>query len=411
MTWGGGIDLFSILLDGLRKGSWKTSPRFILFVQGSAKPQAWTDPIYNTLINSGVARLSNRLGRRSFAQLAGFYNYDQLDRLHQNLDPSLPVRLFRDAGHLNSLAASMHVDCLLPVSAALAPELKIPALGYIPDLQHVFYPEFFSPEEIAQRNDEFRCLTENLSHIIVNSHHAAKTCQEHFSGNKSAFHALPFAAAPQEDWFQQERERLDQYDLPKSYFLVSNQFWIHKNHQTLFQAFALGVQQNWPADVGLVCTGSTHDYRHPDYFPRLKQYLVDKGLANKVKILGHIPKRDQIEIMKNAIAVVQPTLFEGGPGGGSVYDAISLGIPSILSDIEINRELDGLGYLLHFFSPKDYEQLFFIMNSVLQASDRSCPSASELTAAGICRRNELGSVLAKAIDSTIASSNKAQHML
>lgn len=70
-----------------------------------------------------------------------------------------------------------------------------------------------------------------------------------------------------------------------------------------------------------------------------------------------------------------------------------------------------MGYLLHFFSPMDYEQLFFIMNLVLQASDRSCPSPSELIADGICRRNELGSVLAKAIDSTIASSNKAQHML
>lgn len=40
------------------------------------------------------------------------------------------------------------------------------------------------------------------------------------------------------------------------------------------------------------------------------------GIESKIKILGHIPKLEQIELIKNCIAVIQPTLFEGGPGGG-----------------------------------------------------------------------------------------------
>ena len=403
MTWGGGIDLFAMLLDGLRNAPWKSPPQFVLFVQGSAENQAWTDPIYTALINSGIATLGNRIGRRSFAQLAGYYNVDQLDKLHQALDTSIPVRIFRDAQHLDALSAALNVDCLLPVPASLAPEVKTPALGYIPDLQHIFFPEFFSQEEIIHRSNEFALLTDNVSHVIVNSLHTAKTSQEQFAESRASYLALPFAAAPKKDWLEQQPSRLEKYDLPESYFLVSNQFWIHKNHQTLFQAFALGIKQNWSSAIGLVCTGDTHDYRQPDYFQRLQIFLVEHGLVERVQILGHIPKRDQIEIMKNSIAVVQPTLFEGGPGGGSVYDAISLGIPAILSDIEINKELDGCGFDLHFFPSQDHYRLASVMNSYVQASNGKVFSSSELIEAGNKRRRELGVVLASAVEAAEAA--------
>jgi glycosyltransferase involved in cell wall biosynthesis len=44
--------------------------------------------------------------------------------------------------------------------------------------------------------------------------------------------------------------------------------------------------------------------------------------------------------MKKSRAVIQPSLFEGGPGGGCVFDAAALGVPVILSDIDINREVE-----------------------------------------------------------------------
>lgn len=411
MTWGGGRDFLSMIVDGLSNSPWHPKPRYILFANTSRNSTSLRVRAYNSLINSGLATLDSRFGRRSFAQVAGPFDFDQLDQLAVMLGRNIPIRLYQNARHLDSLCMAMGVDCLFPISRQLAPVLKTPFLGYIPDLQHKYLPELFSEVEIMLRDQEFAALANNTCYIVVNSKHTAASCQKFLANSKAKFISLPFAASPKPDWFEVHSSRLSKYVLPASYFLVSNQFWKHKNHQVVFRAFKEALELGWPSTVGIVCTGSTEDYRHPDYFSNLMNLLVELGLNDRVRILGHIPKRDQIEIMKNAIAVVQPTLFEGGPGGGSVYDAISLGVPAILSDIEINRELDGLGYLLHFFSPMDYEQLFFIMNLVLQASDRSCPSPSELIADGICRRNELGSVLAKAIDSTIASSNKAQHML
>ena len=82
--------------------------------------------------------------------------------------------------------------------------------------------------------------------------------------------------------------------------------------------------------------------------------------------LGLIPKIEQIEIMKGAIAVIQPTLFEGGPGGGSVWDAISLGIPSIVSDIKTNLEVKHK--MLTFFKSGNYIDLTDKMEKVLNTN-------------------------------------------
>ena len=72
---------------------------------------------------------------------------------------------------------------------------------------------------------------------------------------------------------------------------------------------------------------------------------------HRIRILGLIPKYDQIQIMRGAVAVIQPTLFEGGPGGGAVYDAVSIGTPVILSDIPVNREVEAGRGLIQFFRP------------------------------------------------------------
>lgn len=52
--------------------------------------------------------------------------------------------------------------------------------------------------------------------------------------------------------------------------------------------------------------------------------------------------------MRNAVAVLQPTLFEGGSGGGAIYDAVSLNVSDIVSDIEISKEIFSKDLILYF---------------------------------------------------------------
>src|SRR5262249_55024043 len=151
--------------------------------------------------------------------------------------------------------------------------------------------------------------------------------------------ALPFAAAPQPDWFDIDVTRLwSKYNLPPNYFLCSNQFWVHKNHAVVIEALAIAKAEARAHHV--VFTGETYDYRDPGHFQRLMRRVEELGVMQNCHFLGLLPKLDQIGLMRAAVAVIQPTLFEGGPGGGAVYDAVALGKRVVLSDIPINREIE-----------------------------------------------------------------------
>jgi glycosyltransferase involved in cell wall biosynthesis len=146
-----------------------------------------------------------------------------------------------------------------------------------------------------------------------------------------------------------------------------------------------------------VCTGSTTDYRQPEYFPQLEKRIAELGLQQRIMILGRIPKLDQIQIMRNAVAVIQPTLFEGGPGGGSAYDAICTGTPVILSDIAINREVDVEAGTVRFFRTASAEDLAEKMSDVLMRRPGRL-SYHELRQRSDARAERLGSRLLEAIE-------------
>ena len=65
----------------------------------------------------------------------------------------------------------------------------------------------------------------------------------------------------------------------------------------------------------------------PNYFNEILNLINKFELNDRIKILGNILKNDQLFLMKNSEALIQASLFEGGPGGGSAYEAMSLNVP------------------------------------------------------------------------------------
>ena len=80
-------------------------------------------------------------------------------------------------------------------------------------------------------------------------------------------------------------------------------------------------------------------------------------------ILGNINKDDQIELLKNSLAVVQPTSYEGGPGGFSAYEAIAYKKYLLLSDIPVNKEAKGKNVI--FFKNNSSNQLLKKLISII----------------------------------------------
>ncbi len=297
--------------------------------------------------------------------------------------------------NLNRLLTSHSFDVVLPICFHRG-ELSVPWVGYIPDLQHKHHPEFFSSKERALRDREFPALLNKAKAIIVNSVDTKNDINEAYPHHACAIFNLPFAPALNPKWLNGNiQEAIARYALPERYFLISNQFWVHKSHQTAIDALAL-LESRY-AEVAIVCTGNTSDYRRPDYFRKLQSRIAELRLEHRIRILGLIPKYDQIQIMRGAVAVIQPTLFEGGPGGGAVYDAVSIGTPVILSDIPVNREVEAGRGLIQFFRPGCEEELADKMRIALDLTGKR-PSREELLSRSAGRLEALGNQLLRACE-------------
>src|SRR5262249_15703157 len=147
--------------------------------------------------------------------------------------------------------------------------------------------------------------------VIVNSENAKNDLLHYFPRMNSEIVSLPFAASPLPEWLGADgMAARKKYRLPLKYFLCSNQFWQHKNHGVVIEALSLARAERSP--IFMVFTGAMEDYRAPTYASRLMSQVQNLGVGGDCLFLGQVPKRDQIAIMKSAIAVVQPTLFEGG---------------------------------------------------------------------------------------------------
>jgi glycosyltransferase involved in cell wall biosynthesis len=297
---------------------------------------------------------------------------------------------------IRALAANLQLDVLLPSFQVLPASIDIPWIGYLADLQHKYLKELFSESEKRKRDRHFDAMIHAARSILVNSKSVKSDLIEFYGAAETTVTALPFSASALNSWFECDpREVAVRYELQEPYFIICNQFWKHKGHRTAFLAFAELAEQ--VPEVSLVCTGSLEDYRDPTYFNSLQRILKNRNLEKRVKILGLIPKIDQIGLLRNAIAVVQPTLFEGGPGGGCVFDAISVGVPAIVSDIAINREL--MSEEITFFRAESVESLRDEMLSCFQRKQpSSVKSAEQLLAEGLARRQKCGNVILGVIE-------------
>ena len=235
-------------------------------------------------------------------------------------------------------------------------------------------------------------MLRELPVVIVNSLDARNDLLRYFPNMSSEIVALPFAASPLPDWLHVDgMVGRDKYQLPLRYFLCSNQFWQHKNHGVVVEALALARAEERP--ISMVFTGAMEDHRAPPYVSQLMSRVRDLGVARDCFFLGLVPKRDQIGIMKSALAVVQPTRFEGSPGGLAVYDAISLGRPVIVSDIPVNREIEK--YVDAFFYPSNPASLLQAMRRIESVPQQMKP-ATLLLAEGRARRRHCGAVMRSA---------------
>jgi glycosyltransferase involved in cell wall biosynthesis len=334
-------------------------------------------------------RLAAPVAERVIARsIANSYNY------YLEACPAMAIVHCDEA--INSIREVMKIhrlDLVLPSVHVLPGEL--PHITYWPDCQPKHFPEFFDEATRNERDETILGLLSSGRPMVINSRHAKGDMINFYGASGERIYDLPFAPIIEPDKLRPRPELAEPYGMVEPYFIVCNQFWVHKSLETVLEAAAhLGERD---IDAGVLFTGRMVEPRKPGYVDGLRNMVSALGLAERVTFAGYIPKDHQIELIRRAEALVQPSLFEGGPGGGSVYDAVALGVRAIVSDIPINRELPQDEQRLLYFEPRNARDLARQMARILSTS-YTAPSAEELERRSQAAVKALGARLDQAIE-------------
>ncbi|MFZ2976048.1 MAG: glycosyltransferase family 1 protein [Candidatus Moraniibacteriota bacterium] len=138
------------------------------------------------------------------------------------------------------------------------------------------------------------------------------------------------------------------YNLPERYVLYIGTLQPRKNIPALIEAIALlKTEINLKLKLNsiklVIAGGKGHNY------DKLIDDVVKRNnLAEDVFFPGYIDEEDKAGIIKGADIFVFPSFYEGF--GMPIIEAMSLGVPTIASDILPHREISGSAVL--FFKPE-----------------------------------------------------------
>jgi glycosyltransferase involved in cell wall biosynthesis len=242
--------------------------------------------------------------------------------------------------------------------------------GWIPDFQHRYLPHLFSEQELKWRDAQMARLAEEAPRVVLSSRSALADFQRFFPAHAGKATLLAFRVAPTD--LTDLTDLTD--DVPARFFLVCNQFWKHKNHQVVFEA--LRILRSRGVQPLVLCTGALEDYRGDEYVRSLRALLDEPGLGAQVQLLGLVSRERLVSLMRRALAVIQPSLFEGW--STVVEDARMLGRPCLLSDLPVHREQDPPG--ARFFPAESAEALAGLIAEVWEHGTPGPDLAAEAAA-------------------------------
>jgi glycosyltransferase involved in cell wall biosynthesis len=201
--------------------------------------------------------------------------------------------------------------------------IPLPSVVSLPDIQEVFYPEFFQPADLRSRADHFVASTRMADHVITVSEHSKQTIVKHhgISPNKIT---VAYNSADERFYRAAEIARRPSVALPEGDFLIypANR-WLHKNHDVLLRALAI-LRRERNLRIDAVFTG----YDQPGGYPIMTK-AAEYGIADQAHAVGFLPVEELAWLYRNARMLAFPSLFEGF--GMPVLEAMAAGCPVISS--------------------------------------------------------------------------------
>jgi glycosyltransferase involved in cell wall biosynthesis len=260
---------------------------------------------------------------------------------------SLPGRMAAmtlAAGHPGPVRAQLELDALeaihFPLSVMVPPVDRPAAVTSVLDLQHEYHPEFFSRAERAYRRIVYGWTVRRSRRLIAISEHVKGTLVEQL-GVTAERVSVAYLGVDLERFSPDGRAR-------EPFLLYPANRWPHKNHERLFEAFAL-LRRGRP-ELRLVLTGAGHE---------------GKPVPAGVEVRGRVGNGELVDLYRSAAALVFPSLYEGF--GQPPIEAMACGCPVAASNTTALPEVCGDAARL--FDPTSPEAIAAAVGEVLDAPD------------------------------------------
>ncbi|MBO6055496.1 MAG: glycosyltransferase family 4 protein [Alphaproteobacteria bacterium] len=142
---------------------------------------------------------------------------------------------------------------------------------------------------------------------------------------------------------------MNRYNLkPQKYFIFCSGWWPNKNHGNLIKAFNKFTQKN--SDIKLILVGDHHGV--------YQSRPIEEFSSDRVIITGFVPDEELGILLKNALAFIHPSVYEGF--GMPIIEAMANGIPVACSNVASLPEVAGSAAL--FFNPFDVGSITRVMH-------------------------------------------------
>lgn len=264
-------------------------------------------------------------------------------------------KLFRREIGLEHSMRFQNIPVLSHTFGLLANSKHCVEICWIPDFQHIHLPEFFSPTERAHRDTAFFNGARFSRLVILSSEDAKKDFVGLFPEHAHKARVLSFVAPPPDMTKAPElAEVMARYEIDEPYIHIPNQLWIHKNHKVAIKALGILKRETGTCPL-VISTGHTEDYRHPGFFAQMQELAKSEGVEERIRFLGVVPYADLAVLMREALCMLNPSLFEGW--STTVEEAKSMGKKLILSDIPVHIEQNPeRGVFFKALDPQDLAQ-------------------------------------------------------
>jgi glycosyltransferase involved in cell wall biosynthesis len=225
----------------------------------------------------------------------------------------------------------------------------------IHDLIFLRYPQYYKPADRKIYEMKFRNACKNADKIIAISEQTKRDIIHYFGTDEAKIEVVyqscdpSFAQQYTTDHLNTIRST---YHLPEKFLLNVGTIEDRKNLMLIVKALS-----EIPEAVKLVVIG-----KETPYAMKVKKYLAEHQLKNRVLFLKDIPFSDLPAIYQLAKIFIYPSEFEGF--GIPVLEALNAGVPVIAATGSCLEEAGGPASL--YVSPTDPKALATAVNKVLQ---------------------------------------------